>query len=200
LRCEGCKGLQISPNEDHEILGARKFWVRRGLHMARLSVHHSITWLVGGEFCEKKKFVVFLRCEGWKGLQMSPNEDHYLGYAGSSRVWVSWPTNPLNLIKLIILILGYRTGIPKLNWNSKSLIAILFFDTLPRQTNQNHWAPFPSLWITITVMVVPPFGGGRLVWGVVVVRRVSTAWWSFIVCLRRGGRSSSAAKRCIHTP
>jgi len=41
LRCEGWKGLQISPNEYHEILGARKFWVRRGLHMARLSVHHA---------------------------------------------------------------------------------------------------------------------------------------------------------------
>ena len=39
LRCEGWKGLHISPNEYHEILGARKFWVRRGLHMARLSVH-----------------------------------------------------------------------------------------------------------------------------------------------------------------
>jgi len=75
LRCEGWKGLQISPNEHHEILGARKFWIRRGLHMASLSVHHGITWLVGGEFCEKWNSW-FLRCEGWKGLKMSPNEDH----------------------------------------------------------------------------------------------------------------------------
>jgi len=35
FRCEGWKGLQMSPNEYHEILGARKFWVRRGLHMAK---------------------------------------------------------------------------------------------------------------------------------------------------------------------
>jgi len=36
LRCEGWKGLQISPNEYHEILGAWKFWVRRALHMAKV--------------------------------------------------------------------------------------------------------------------------------------------------------------------
>jgi len=69
LRCEGWKGLQMSPNEYHEILGARKFWVRRGLHMASLSVHHGITWLVGGEFCGKMKFVVF---EMW-GLERLTN-------------------------------------------------------------------------------------------------------------------------------
>jgi len=69
LRSEGWKGLQMSPNEYHEILGAWKFWVRRGLHMARLSVHHGITWLVGGEFCEKMKFVVF---EMW-GLERLTN-------------------------------------------------------------------------------------------------------------------------------
>ena len=59
LRYEGWKGLQMSPNVYHEILGARKFWVRRGLHMARLSVHPDRAWLLGGEFCEKMKFVVF---------------------------------------------------------------------------------------------------------------------------------------------
>ena len=32
-------------------------------------VHSSIARWLGGEFCEKMKFV-----EGWKGLQMSPNE------------------------------------------------------------------------------------------------------------------------------
>jgi len=69
LRCEGWKGLQMSPNEYHEILGAWKFWVRRGLHMASLSVHHGITWLIGGEFCEKMKFVVF---EMW-GLESPTN-------------------------------------------------------------------------------------------------------------------------------
>jgi len=69
LRCEGWKGLQMSPNEYHEILGAWKFWVRRVLHMARLSVHHGIPWLGGGEFCEKMKFVVF---EMW-GLERLTN-------------------------------------------------------------------------------------------------------------------------------
>ena len=37
-------------------------------------MHHGIGRL-GGEFCEKMKFV-FLRYERWKGLQMSPNEYH----------------------------------------------------------------------------------------------------------------------------
>jgi len=37
--------------------------------MARLLVHHGITWLVGGEFCEKMKFVVF---EMW-GLERLTN-------------------------------------------------------------------------------------------------------------------------------
>jgi len=41
----------------------------------RLAVHHVIARWLGGEFCEKMKFV-FLRCEGWKSLQMSPNEYH----------------------------------------------------------------------------------------------------------------------------
>jgi len=36
LRCEGWKGLQMPPNEYHESLGARKFWVRWVLHMAKL--------------------------------------------------------------------------------------------------------------------------------------------------------------------
>jgi len=36
LRCEGWKGLQMSLNEYHECLGARKVWVRWVLHMAKL--------------------------------------------------------------------------------------------------------------------------------------------------------------------
>jgi len=47
LRCEGWKGLQISPNDYHEILGARKFWVRRVLHMAKVGGapgHSSMAW------------------------------------------------------------------------------------------------------------------------------------------------------------
>jgi len=47
LRCEGLKGLQMSPNEYHEILGARKFWVRRVLHMAKVGGaprHNYMTW------------------------------------------------------------------------------------------------------------------------------------------------------------
>jgi len=49
----------MSPNEYHENLGARKFLVQRVLHMPRLAVHHSIGRWLGGEFCEKMKFVVF---------------------------------------------------------------------------------------------------------------------------------------------
>jgi len=36
FRYEGWKGLQMSPNEYHEILGARKFGVRRVCHLAKL--------------------------------------------------------------------------------------------------------------------------------------------------------------------
>ena len=35
------------------------------------SVHRGMARWLGGEFCGKMKFV-----EGWKGLQMSPNEYH----------------------------------------------------------------------------------------------------------------------------
>ena len=43
------------------------------------SVHHGITWLVGGEFCEKLKFVVF---EMW-GLERLTNFPKW-------RPWNSW--------------------------------------------------------------------------------------------------------------
>jgi len=36
LRCEAWKGLKISPNEYHESLGVRKFWVRWVLNMAKV--------------------------------------------------------------------------------------------------------------------------------------------------------------------
>ena len=36
FRCEGWKGLQISPNEYHESPGARNFWVQWVLHRAKL--------------------------------------------------------------------------------------------------------------------------------------------------------------------
>jgi len=36
LRCEGWKGLEMSPNEYHESLGAQKFWVGWVLHMAKV--------------------------------------------------------------------------------------------------------------------------------------------------------------------
>jgi len=65
----------MSPNEYHEIFGARKFEFGGVCTWPRLSVHHGIARLLGGEFCEKMKFVV-LRCEGWKGLKTSPNEYH----------------------------------------------------------------------------------------------------------------------------
>jgi len=155
LRCEGWKGLQMSPNEYHENLGARKFWVRRVLHMAKIGGARRHRWLrLGGEFCEKMKFVVFemwglerltnfpkwrplnswctkvlssegfahghnwrcttasldglvgsfvkkwnswfLRCEGWKGLQMSANEYHE--NLGARKFWVR---RVLHLAKLV---------------------------------------------------------------------------------------------------
>jgi len=54
LRCEGWKGLQMSPNEYHENLGARKFWVRRVLHMAKVGGAPRHRWH-GGEFCGKNE-------------------------------------------------------------------------------------------------------------------------------------------------
>jgi len=69
LRCEGWKGLQMSPDEDDEILGARKFEFGGVCTWPRLSVHHGIARLLGGEFCEKMRFVVF---EMW-GLEMPTN-------------------------------------------------------------------------------------------------------------------------------
>jgi len=49
----------MSPNEYHENLGARKFGVRRGLHTAKAVGAPRQARLLGGEFCEKMKFVVF---------------------------------------------------------------------------------------------------------------------------------------------
>jgi len=146
LRCEGWKGLQMSPNEYDESLGAWKFWVRWVLHMAKvggaprhskmarwgnlwkneirdfwdvrvgkaykclqmntmnvlmhesfefggfytwpsLAVHHDVTRWLGAEFCEKWNSW-FLRCEGWKGLQMFPNEYHES--LGARKFWFLW--------------------------------------------------------------------------------------------------------------
>jgi len=49
----------MSPNEDHEILGPRKFEFGGVCTWPRLSVHYGISRLLGGEFCEKMKFMVF---------------------------------------------------------------------------------------------------------------------------------------------
>jgi len=49
----------MSPNEYHEIFGARKFEFGGVCTWPRLSVHHGIARLLGGEFYEKMKFVVF---------------------------------------------------------------------------------------------------------------------------------------------
>jgi len=54
VRSEGWKGLQMSPKEYHENLGAWKFWVRRVLHMANVGGSPRHRWL-GGEFCEKNE-------------------------------------------------------------------------------------------------------------------------------------------------
>jgi len=87
LRCEGWKGLQITPNEYHEILGAQKFWVRRSLHMAKVvGAPRQLDCLVGSFV--KKWNSWFLRCECWKGLQMSPNE--YCKRLGARKFWIGW--------------------------------------------------------------------------------------------------------------
>ena len=49
----------MSPNEYLEILGARKFEFGWVCTWPRLSVHHGIARFLGGQFCEKMKFVVF---------------------------------------------------------------------------------------------------------------------------------------------
>ena len=78
LRCEGWKGLQMSANEYHENHGARKFGVRRVLHMAKVGGARRHMWL-GGEFCEKMKFVIF---EMW-GLERARNVPKWIP-------WNSW--------------------------------------------------------------------------------------------------------------
>jgi len=72
FRCEGWNGLQMSPNEYHQSLHARKFWVRWVLH------HGRARWL-GGVFCEKLKFVIF---EMW-GLEGPTNVSKWVP-------WKSW--------------------------------------------------------------------------------------------------------------
>jgi len=58
LRCEGWKGLQMSPNEYHESLGAWKFWVRWVLHMSKVGGaprHSYMAWwgvLWKNEICD----------------------------------------------------------------------------------------------------------------------------------------------------
>jgi len=154
LRCEAWKGLQISPNEYHESLGARKFWVRWVLHMAKVGGaprHNKMAWWgvlwkneirdfwdlrVGkaykcpqmntmkflvresfefGGFCTWLSLAVhhgiarclvesfvknfnswFLRCEGWKGLQMSPNKYHEI--LGARKFWVRWVLHMANVV------------------------------------------------------------------------------------------------------
>jgi len=80
LRCEGWKGLQMSPNDYHRSLRARKFWVRWVLH------HGRARWL-GGEFCEKLKFVIF---EMW-GLERPTNIPKWVP-------WKPWCTKFLSSV------------------------------------------------------------------------------------------------------
>jgi len=80
LRCEGWKGLQMSPNEYHRSLRAPKFWVRWVLH-------HDIARWLGGEFCEKMKFVIF---EMW-GLERPTNVPKWIP-------WKSWCTKVLSSV------------------------------------------------------------------------------------------------------
>jgi len=97
LRCEGWKGLQMSPNEYHENLGARKFWVRRVLHMAKIGGARRHRWLrLGGEFCEKMKLVIF---EIW-GLERPTNVPKWIP-------WNSWCTKVLSLEGLSLGQVGW---------------------------------------------------------------------------------------------
>jgi len=57
-------------------------------------VWHDLARWLSGEFC-KKLNSWFLRCEGWNGLQMSPNEYHKI--LGARMFWV-WCV--LNMAKL----------------------------------------------------------------------------------------------------
>jgi len=61
----------------------------------RLAVHHDIGNGLVGSFV-KKWNSWFLRCEGWKRLEMSPNE--YCKSIGARKFWIWWS---LHLAKLV---------------------------------------------------------------------------------------------------
>ena len=137
-KCPQMNTMKVLVHESFELVGFCSW--------PRLAVHHGITRRLGGEFCEKMKFMVFemwrlewptnapkwipwkswwtkvlswlgfahgevgrcttawvdglvesfvkkwnswfLRCEGWKGLQMSQNEYHES--LGAQKFWVGW--------------------------------------------------------------------------------------------------------------
>jgi len=59
LRCEGWKGLQISQMNTMKFLVHESFEFEGFCTWPRLAVHQDIGSGLGGEFCEKMKFVVF---------------------------------------------------------------------------------------------------------------------------------------------
>jgi len=138
LRCEGWKCLQISPNEYHENLGARKFWVRRVFHMAKVGGARRHRWL-GGEFCEKMKFVIF---EIW-GLERPTNVHKWIP-------WNSWCTKVLSSEGLsrgqvgrCIVALPYGLG----EFCEKMKFVVFEMWGRKRPTNIPKWIPWNS-WCT----------------------------------------------------
>jgi len=85
LTYEGWNGLQMSPNEIPWKSWSTKVEFCGFCTWPSWSVHHGIAkWFVG---CFVKKWNSwFLSCEGWNGLQMSPNKNHESLYA--RKFWV----------------------------------------------------------------------------------------------------------------
>ena len=81
-----------SPKEYHESLGPRKFWVAWVLHMANLAVWHDITRWLSGQFCVRKKFLVF----GIWRLEWPPNATKWIP-------WKSWCTK-------VLICMGFAHG------------------------------------------------------------------------------------------
>jgi len=144
--------------------------------MASLSVHHGTTWLVGGEFCEKMKFVVF---EMW-GLKRPANIPKWTP-------WNSWCTKVLNSEGFAH---GKLVGAPWHNligwWGVLWKMKFVVFEMwgLERPKNVPKWRPLSS-WCT-KVLSLEGFAHGKLVgapphnligwWGVLWKNEIRGFW------------------------
>jgi len=88
LRCEGWKGLQMSPNQPIEV------FVHESFECGGFCTTAELDGLVGSFV--KNWNLWFLRCEGWKGLQISPNEYHES--PGARNFWVQWVLHRAKLV------------------------------------------------------------------------------------------------------